>query len=536
MSNEIYSPIELTAPPYFEIESDDDFVSYGFPGSGNLTDPYIIENYTISGNYGSIIEIISTTKHFIIRNCNFTGGGIRIRNVAPNTAIITNNTIDGSYVGIDISSSDNCTVTFNECRNNYGGGIEIIVCSFAFVVNNTCIDTGYHGVGFLVRYSPYSTIANNTIIDGGMVGIEFESSTFSNIINNSFTNGGLRCTDWNNYELYNVQSNTINSKLIEFFGNQSNLELSDEVYGQVLLSLCENVTIRNQDFSNAQYLLYAMYCINLTVSDCNFSQSYFTLRIFCCPNLLFVNNHLFENYISGNIHNVDGAILTNNTLANNEWGEMSITRSNYSLISNNICIENHAGIGVYETDFITLENNYCYNNTRQGILVRESTNCKLVNNTLSKSHGNGLSLVNSSNCLITYNRFLDNIGYGVMIDDTSSNNLIHHNTFVKNKIGSTSQGYDTGQNNTWYEEATQEGNYWSNYNGTIRYDIAGFAFSSDLYPLSEPPEYPPIIPPEEPIGFDNSKYWYFMFLLVIPFYGGIYYFVIRKLRLDRKVI
>jgi parallel beta-helix repeat protein len=178
---------------------------------------------------------------------------------------------------------------------------------------------------------------------------------------------------------------------------------------------------------------------------------------------------------------------------------------------------------------------YCYNNTRQGIVIRESTNCKLVNNTLSNNNP-GLSLVNSSNCLIIYNQFLDNIGYGVVIDETSSNNLIHHNAFVRNKIGSLSQGYDAGQNNTWYEEATQEGNYWSNWNGTISYDIAGFAFSSDLYPLSEPPEYPPTIPPEEPIGFDKRKYWYFMFLLAIPIYGGVYYYVIRKLKKDRKVL
>jgi parallel beta-helix repeat protein len=341
MSNEIYSPIELTAPPYFEIESDDDFVSYGFPGSGNLTDPYIIENY------GSIIEIISTTKHFIIRNCNFTGGGIRIVHVAPNTAFITNNTIDGSYIGIDIGSSENCTVTFNECRNNYGGGVELDHCSFAYVVNNTCIDTDYYGVGFLVRDSPYSTIANNTIIDGGMVGIEFESSTFSDIIDNSFTNGGLKCSDWYNYELYNVQSNTINSKLIGFFGNQSDLDLSDEVYGQILLSSCDNVTIKNQDFSNASYLLYAVHCDNLTFSYCNLSYSHRVLFIFYSSNLLFVNNHLFENHDTGNIHYAEGAILANNTLANNEWGQMSITRSNYSLISNNVCIENNIGIGVY---------------------------------------------------------------------------------------------------------------------------------------------------------------------------------------------
>ncbi len=536
MSNEIYSPIELTAPPYFEIESDDDFVSYGFPGSGNLTDPYIIENYTISGNYGSIIEIISTTKHFIIRNCNFTGGGIRIVHVGVGTAIITNNTIDGSYIGVDVGYADNCTITFNECRNNYGVGISINNCNFAYVVNNTCIDTDYYGMGLIFYYSPYSTIVNNTIIDGGMVGLDFKSSTFSNIINNSFTNGGFRCTDWDNYELYNVQSNTINGKLIGFFGNQSDLDLSDEVYGQFLLSSCDNVAIRNQDFSNAQYLLYAVHCVNLTVSDCNFSQGYFTLRIFRCPNLLFVNNHMFENHDAGNIDYVDGASITNNHLANNERGGIYITRSDDLLISNNTCNDNLSGISVYESDFITLENNYCNNNTRQGIIVSESTNSKLVNNTLSKNHGNGLNLVNSSNCLIIYNQFLDNTGYGVMIDDTSSNNLVHHNAFVKNRFGSISQGYDAGQNNTWYEEVTQEGNYWSNWNGTISYEIAGFAFSSDLYPLSEPPEYPPTIPPEEPTVFDKSNYWYFMFLLAIPIYGGIYYYVIKILKKDRKVL
>ena len=67
------------------IQSDDDFEVLGFSGSGTEVDPYLIENLEIMpGTFYDNIEIMNTTKHFIIRNCHLKNGyiGITVRDVA----------------------------------------------------------------------------------------------------------------------------------------------------------------------------------------------------------------------------------------------------------------------------------------------------------------------------------------------------------------------------------------------------------------------------------------------------------------------
>ena len=81
---------------------------------------------------------------------------------------------------------------------------------------------------------------------------------------------------------------------------------------------------------------------------------------------------------------------------------------------------------------------------------------------------------------------MENGDYGIFIAETSDNNIIHHNTFIDNKIGDASQAYDDGFNNTWYDVTTNEGNWWSDWFGTPEYSIDGSATSTDPYPLGEP--------------------------------------------------
>jgi hypothetical protein len=47
----------------------------------------------------------------------------------------------------------------------------------------------------------------------------------------------------------------------------------------------------------------------------------------------------------------------------------------------------------------------------------------------------------------------------------------------------TSQGFDEGNNNTWYDASTEEGNLWNDYTGSGTYAIDGPANSIDPYPI-----------------------------------------------------
>jgi len=51
------------------ILNDNNFTDYGFQGNGTLANPYSIENYNITTSSEIAINIINTTKYFIIKNC-----------------------------------------------------------------------------------------------------------------------------------------------------------------------------------------------------------------------------------------------------------------------------------------------------------------------------------------------------------------------------------------------------------------------------------------------------------------------------------
>lgn len=90
----------------------------------------------------------------------------------------------------------------------------------------------------------------------------------------------------------------------------------------------------------------------------------------------------------------------------------------------------------------------------------------------------------SENSVYYLNNITNTNYYGFVAN--GRNVLIYHNNFINN-YGIPSQGLDlrTNGNNTWYSHNLNEGNYWSNWNGTGAYPIEGWAENADKYPLYE---------------------------------------------------
>ena len=84
-----------------------------------------------------------------------------------------------------------------------------------------------------------------------------------------------------------------------------------------------------------------------------------------------------------------------------------------------------------------------------------------------------------------FNRIEKNSNYGINLDSLSDGNTIHHNDFIRNNLAGNSQGFDDGTDNVFYDSDVNEGNYWSNYEGSEGYIIEGDAYSVDFYPLNE---------------------------------------------------
>ncbi len=205
-------PISFDFTPHVPIEivSDDNFTDYGFPGSGNTTHPYIIENYIITTTDYAGIYISGTTKYFLIRNCYVDAeyNSIYIENVADGTTSIinnicnnnsigiylryssgctlTNNTCNKSFDGIYLYSSSDSTITENTCNNNYEYGIYLSSSSGSTLTDNTCTFNNGHGIS--LEDSSGSTLTDNTCTNNAWSGIILEGSSGSTLTDNTCIN------------------------------------------------------------------------------------------------------------------------------------------------------------------------------------------------------------------------------------------------------------------------------------------------------------------------------------------------------------
>ncbi len=379
------------------------------------------------------------------------------------SAIINNTCSDNHYVGIYLDYSGSSTVANNTCSNNYRG-IYLVYSGSSTVANNTCSNNNYRGI--YLDYSGNSTVTKNTCSNNNNYGIRFYVSGSSTVANNTFTNCGLRIREEtiDAYLSYTVENNCVNGKKLGYYPNLDSTIIAEPVYGQLILVNCTNVTVRDQIINSATIGLFLYSCTS--------------------------------------------SVIINNTCSNNNYWGIYLYDSGSSTIANNTCNNNGYGIRLSFSGSSTIANNTCSNNNGHGIYLGASGSSTVTNNTCKNNNRESIYLDNSDFCVVTYNLLQENEGYGVYSSIASDNNLIHHNTFEDNNLGGTSQAFDEGANNFWYDTETQEGNYWSDWSGTGSYSIAGFAGSEDLYPLDEPAEYST---DENPLNFTFT-----LLMLVVP--------------------
>jgi len=194
------------------------------------------------------------------------------------------------------------------------------------------------------------------------------------------------------------------------------------------------------------------------------------IRIFGCTGINIINNELYYcqeeaiNIISSSdillqtnyIHDCDHIVPEEDFS-----GVITLTSTTSSIIYNNTVSHNRqwANIHTYLCDDILINKN-----------------------TLSESERMGIYLKTTTNSNITWNTISNHPKHGVSIWQGGGNNIIHHNTFQDNNPDGTSQGADYSSNNVWYDTATNEGNWWSDWAGGD-YRIDGTSDSVDPHPL-----------------------------------------------------
>ncbi|MFX1368187.1 MAG: right-handed parallel beta-helix repeat-containing protein [Promethearchaeota archaeon] len=534
--------------PPITITSDLDFDIQGFPGNGTSDDPYRIEGYSIIDD-SECIAINGTRAFFEISNCVLSGEsvsysrGILLENVS--NALIEECEVFSTVLGIELSNVSSCKVASNLIWGCEGGitgrriqrtkifrneigenryGITVSDCTNLLISSNTVHDNSDAGF-WLWGYNPNCMVENNSVFghpsaafnlwdspgwifennevfdnvvafdmrgaegnrtvrnniianntfgvlggglfddtfllnrflecdtaisiwdsercifegnlfdDGTHLGIEFGNCFNNTLIDNEFVGTGIaisgdRPSSW----YHHLANNLVNSRPIGFFYLQDNFILDGNDYGQIVLACCEDVIIQGGEFW----------------------ESYLAIMLAFSSNCSVKETEIHDEFMSG--------------------------------------------IWIGHCDSIVVERNIIYNNSNWdfgmgGVILSYASNCLFTGNMIHGNIGCGVTALGESiivNCTFTNNAFLDNSGYGLIIE-RGYGNLIFGNAFGWNSWGNA---YDDGYGNTWYSEELELGNWWHDYNSieSAVYEIPGSAGSVDRYPqrLAERIASPPL--------------------------------------------
>ncbi|MFX0015999.1 MAG: NosD domain-containing protein [Candidatus Hermodarchaeota archaeon] len=184
-----------------KISSDTALAANAVKGSGNETDPFILEGWKINAkdhNYG--IYIHKTSKYVIIRNCwieassSHEDSGIFIEDVTPGTVTVVNNTVERCWKGIVVQGVNSTKIINNTIRFNGAYGIayygyydEHYVkknANYVTIENNTC--TQNFNIGIYLSGVENSSISGNLIADNKKWGLYYALGSFNRISSNSF--------------------------------------------------------------------------------------------------------------------------------------------------------------------------------------------------------------------------------------------------------------------------------------------------------------------------------------------------------------
>ena len=223
------SNLSVKADPPILISGDGGFVT--FPGFGNKTHPYLIEDFIISASGTHCIWIENTTAYFIVRNCTLATplwyrSGIYLWNVT--NGLLENNTVRDTGEGISIRYSDDITICYNNMSDNVYD-IDLRYSHNNTIYNNTSYNTpsaillinsndtrifnntiNLSNTGISLDNSKNNTVSENRITQTISAGIDLFYSFNNTLVNNTMSHGDY------GFILGRAKNNTILNNTIKF--------------------------------------------------------------------------------------------------------------------------------------------------------------------------------------------------------------------------------------------------------------------------------------------------------------------------------
>ena len=457
-------------------------------GNGTWSDPYIIENITINGNYLSNgIEIRNSNKPFVIKNCTLYNcgidndyAGIYLHNVS-NSKLFENNCSFNYGHGIHLRSSFNNTILHNFAKNNTWEGIFLRFCINNTISNNTVVNN-YRGIRISSCWLN-NTIERNYAYGNSGAGIGVYQSTNCTIVKNTVYNNsdGIFLMDCFNITIRSNMAHSNNWAGINLDLNTNNIiifnnTMDNNYYAGIKISQGKELFIKkNNVFSNG-WGINIQNCDNISIlenniKDCKFyggiadfhnnhNVTILANNMSKCDITLLSNFECISTYLITTSNLVDGrpvyfyknklGLISSNF---SNPGQIILFNCNYSLISNlnisgggitlifcrnntissNTIKSNHFAIRLSYSDNNTVFNNNLFNSNSLGIYLLMSDYCNITKNNIIDNYGDGIHLLFSNNNTLCDNNICNNSRFGVYID-SSNENIISKNKVINHSM------------------------------------------------------------------------------------------------------
>ncbi len=436
-------------------------------GSGNWTDPYVIENVTINGQgLGSCIEIINSSAYFIIKNCTTYNSGTDTYNAGiyldkTDNGIILDNNCSKNNKGMYLTDCNNITLEYNEFSNNIQFGLFLEECNNNTIINNIANNNDQDGIfisygndnnilnnsamwnnarGIYVFYNKYTLIENNTLnfnnrglyigqcekcfvknntLDSNIYfGLYCYMGTNNNISNNYIKDSQEYGIYFSNDKNYNVSSNTLIGCSFYLYGDMDALTSHDikstnTVNGKPLYYYVNSEYLNPIDFFNAGQVIL-INCNNSLIANQNISNVAYGISCLYCVNITVLNNTLSYNNKEGIYFNECKKISIRNNSVSNNYNGVSIINSNYVNVSdNNLLLNEYNGILLSHCFENLIINNSVKNQKRGvGIQISDSVNSTIIDNRFENNIWEAIMLSNNQNVTLRNNK-MNNCGLDV---------------------------------------------------------------------------------------------------------------------------
>jgi parallel beta-helix repeat protein len=444
------------SPIYIDTNSEFLFSNGVVGGNGSLSNPYIIENWSIDASTADGIWINNTTAHFIIRNCNIfngeTNGHVGILLLSTSNGRIEDNWLNNNFIGIAIVKTDHVNFQNIEIDHSYMYGISLAwtdnMTFMNVTENNTISDYG-------IRISKSDNVLfdNITVRNSKLSGLEINNSKNIKIYRSEISNN-----NWNGVFIRDSTDFTLEDSVISYNGLFSSYKRQPGIYSENVFG----ISIRyNNIFNNhagievtnpnsygqspieiGQVLFNNIYNntagLNLSNTNSILVQGNIIYDNKDCGLSLVdsINITVYENKIFGSLYNFGFGYAPNIS------GYRNIIPSNntvngrpiyYWIGQSNKTVPLDAGyVGLVECSNILVQHLSLTNN-RQGILLVATTNSTILNNIIRDTWEGIKIWFNSSVNILNNTISRGSIGIGFC--DNEKNAIVMKNNITKITTG-----------------------------------------------------------------------------------------------------